>query len=664
MNRYFVFIFEPQDLNTAGLVTSIVDELLATPHWELGYQHPGIFVLHQPSSPRTFTIHPLASGLGVVIGSLFHRATGGRVPQPVDVIDETESQLIVNSSGRHLVRNYWGTYVVVAREPQSEAYCILRDPTATLACYHASVSGIHIFFSDMEDFFHYVPMAPSVDWQYVAARLLAGFKLSRGCALNDIEDVPGGEWVTITAQSQVRTTIWCPAQFCEGDEMENEQEASRQLRAAVMTTTEALAAGHQNILLLLSGGLDSSIVASCLATNQLRRHITCLNFYLNSGSYEHASAFDSRIPCAGPPANAMRGRNIGSADERFFARRVATNSMLPLIERERVALSVDFRRLYEAPLSPRPSAYGFIFDMDDLECDYATDTRSTACFTGHGGDSVFYVTERPFGAMDYSYLHGLGPRLAHEIYAGAKLSGNSVAHVVRTTVTHGLLRLPLTLPFDAMERPHLLTDEVASAVPRDYFTHPWLNSSRRLCPGKLNHVRGITYSVPAYQNAYRRERIAPSVHPLASQPVVETCLSIPTYMLLSGGISRGLARRAFRDLLPAEVYGRLTKGSGTDFNRRMIARSMGAIREHLLTGPLVREKLLDPRKLEAYLTDAQPFLTVQPEQIMNYLACDAWITQLNSTKERHTRSRILPTFVDASSRRIPSSWSGPYSRDR
>jgi asparagine synthase (glutamine-hydrolysing) len=123
-----------------------------------------------------------------------------------------------------------------------------------------------------------------------------------------------------------------------------------------------------------------------------------------------------------------------------------------------------------------------------------------------------------------------------------------------------------------------------------------------------------------------REREAPSIHPLISQPVVELCLRIPTYVLLNGGVSRGLAREAFKDILPKEVYGRVSKGTGSTAQQQFISHNMPLIRERLLDGILVREGILDKRKLESFLVPDQKFLTVLPSQVSDYVVVEGWLS--------------------------------------
>jgi asparagine synthase (glutamine-hydrolysing) len=632
MHRYLALVWNPADSESASRVAGTRAAVLTAQPWTLAYENNGVLVTHQPLHQRSPSVHHLANFHGVVLGSLFHRTKDAGAAQPAGNLDHCETQRVMESSGRHLVQNYWGTYFAVVYDPPSGTCSLLRDPTANLACFHAKWRDIHIFFSDLGDFEQYVPMPVSVNWTHLSAQLLGGFCPSRDCSLNEIEDIPGGEWTTVSTTAETRKTLWHPAPFCVEDPLEDKEDALRELRSAVTNAVHTLASQYDDILVLLSGGLDSSIVTSCLSQQRPRPHVTCLNFYISGDA--SAAPTNLVLPGLGPDDLAKIRRTAGSADERKFARTIALGCGFPLLEKERSVFSLHVRQLYNAPPAPRPSSYALLCDEDALECEVATSVRAAACFSGQGGDTVFYATLRAIGALDYAYSHPFGSRHLRHIAATAALSGESVAQILAKMLKHGLFRISLPSPIDPMKRPSLLTDDVIQSVPIDYFHHPWLNGAPRLCPGKRNHVLGVTVSVPLYQNVYHRERIAPSVHPLASQPVVETCLRIPTYVLLADGVSRGLARDAFRDLLPPEIVRRTVKGDGLRFYQDVVRHNMRLIREHLLAGVLVRERLLDRSKLEAYLTEDQPFLTVQPTQIMDYLACEVWLAQVNSFTPR------------------------------
>lgn len=625
MHRYVSFISDPRDARSSAEIERVESAFSALSGWVLAYRHRGALVVHKPAQVRDTPIHALANSQGVVLGALFHRNGDPSGSDDVADFGDAATRCIVTSGGLHLVRHYWGSYFAIMRNSGTGRFCVLRDPTASLACFHAKWQNIHVFFSEIEDLKRYVPIPLSVDWQHLAVRLIRGHTLSRECALKEVEDVPGGECVAIDMEGESRSILWNPANFCVDSPIEGEQRAAHEMRTAVLNSVHTLASQHSAVLVQLSGGLDSSIVTACLAQKADRPPVTCLNFYVSSDSREVQS---SPLPPGLSRENRSKlRRTTASGDERAFARSVARRCGFSLIEREKRVRGLDLERIWQAPLAPRPSAYILAMDDDDAECECATESQATACFTGHAGDTVFYATLRAIGALDYAYMHPFGPEMLRHIKLTANVSGESITRVIGKAVRYGLLRKPLPMPLEPMKQPHLLADEFAAAVRDRPLRHPWVDSATRLCPGKANHILGVAYSVPFYYNVYHRERIAPSVHPLASQPVVETCLRIPTYTLLSAGVSRGLARQAFGDLLPPEIRGRTVKGTSAAFLQRYVRHNMTVLRDCLLDGYLVRRGLLDRVKLDQYLIKDQPFLTVSPARIMDYLACESWLRQ-------------------------------------
>jgi asparagine synthase (glutamine-hydrolysing) len=661
MHRYLVFLWAQDDRDSRRRVDSIQSTVLATPLWQTAYRTDQALVMHCLSRQTSPCRHLLPNLNGVVIGSLFTRTSDSTPSHSVGNFSESETQHIVESGGSHLVKHYWGAYIALFRDSASGTYGLLRDPTANLPCFHLKWNNMDVFFSDMEDLSRYVTVSLSVNWPHIVTRLLAGFTYSRDCGVNEIEDIPGGEYITPRSTTNSRNVLWHPARFCTDEPIESEGEASRQLYATVNDAVRALASGHERILVFLSGGLDSSIITTRLA-QCYGPDVTCLNFYI-TGNDSPASPSSASSTMSRTSLTNLR-RITGNADERGFARKVAYSCAFKLLEKEREVFVLNAQRLHNAPLAPRPSGYVFLCDEDDLECEIVAESGVSACFSGQGGDTVFYASLRAIGALDYAFAHPFGLRHLYHIRLTAALSGESIAHVLAKVIRHGFLRAYLPPSIDPFDRPHLLRDDAIPTQPGLYSRHPWLATDARLCPGKSNHVLGVAHSVPLYQDMYRRERFATSVHPLASQPVVETCLRIPTYVLLAGGISRGLARRTFQDCLPPEVVRRISKGSGMAFYQNVARRNMRFIRDQLLDGVLAREGLLDRSKLEAYLTPDQPFLTVQPDQIMDYLACEAWLSQVTSTTSAHAVSPAEPVREDAPRSHIDSACSGSSPRAR
>src|SRR3546814_5825518 len=89
---------------------------------------------------------------------------------------------------------------------------------------------------------------------------------------------------------------------------------------------------------------------------------------------------------------------------------------------------------------------------------------------------------------------------------------------------------------------------------------------------------------------YLRADAPPQIVPLLSQPVVELCLSIPTWQWVHGGRGRAVARAAVAGILPDLLVERTTKGSPSGFVRRVYAAQGNAAREMLTDGKLVDRK--------------------------------------------------------------------------
>lgn len=601
--------------------------------WSWVHKTPDMLIAQTGPRSHYGAAYPLSNGTGTVLGTLFRRSELDGRCWPSVVFDDNETQKVLRSECRYLVDHYWGRYVAFVRDPIQNAHHVLRDPTAQMRCYHTNWNGVDIFFSHIEDCVRFLPLNLSINWKYVIASLLASSHSMRECGLDNVEDVPGGERLSLSGDRRIsRTVLWNATDFCRSDAIEDQTTAANILRQTVQNTVSALASRTNDIALSLSGGLDSSIIAGCLAQAPNKPNISCLNYFLTLGFQDEKI----HIPTLSKEnlAKVHRTTGIGHADERQFARLVCKRWNYPLIEHERRIQDIDMRRIVEAPMEIAPTCFIGFMDLDDAETRMVQGCRADTFFSGEGGDTVLYATQQPVGAIDYVYRHGLHPRAAREIGQACALSRESAWRVLAKSVRFGLLRQEMPRAYDVLKRPHLLTEHSAGSVNSGDIEHPWLRLLERLPPGKRNQIAGLALSALFYHYEFRRERYATATNPLCAQPVVETCLRIPTYTLLAGGVSRGLARLAFADMLPPEILQRTVKGSGAPFFQRLTRVNMPFIRETLLHGVLVREGILDARKLESYLVEGQQFSTVISGQILHYVATEMWVNQWMSVRNR------------------------------
>ena len=116
------------------------------------------------------------------------------------------------------------------------------------------------------------------------------------------------------------------------------------------------------------------------------------------------------------------------------------------------------------------------------------------------------------------------------------------------------------------------------------------------------------------------------VEPLVSQPLIEVCLRIPTYVLINGGKDRAIARRAFASDLPREIVQRHAKGGMEEYAKQILMRNIGFVRDVLFEGELVKRRFLDRSKLEQALSDRPHKVGSAMAEIYTYLSIEAWLS--------------------------------------
>src|SRR5690606_29821877 len=120
-----------------------------------------------------------------------------------------------------------------------------------------------------------------------------------------------------------------------------------------------------------------------------------------------------------------------------------------------------------------------------------------------------------------------------------------------------------------------------------------------------SYIYGLTYmrcSVIKRSQNYVNGLAAgglPRFSPLLSQPLVEFCLGVPTWVWCAGGINRAPARTAFAADLPRAILERVSKAGPDSFVRSIFDRHRRTYRDLLLEGLLARHGLIEREAVEA-----------------------------------------------------------------
>jgi len=363
----------------------------------------------------------------------------------------------------------------------------------------------------------------------------------------------------------------------------------------------AWAACYRGIVHNLSGGLDSSIVLSCLISAPTRPAVTCVNYF-----------------ATGP-----------SEDERRYARMMAQQADVELLERQLNPAAVRLEELLKLRRSARPWFYLYELEHGQFESELAASRGANALFSGAGGDGVFFQGRAELAVTDYLFAHGMSAGLLQTAVDAARVSRKSIWPLLWQALRARLFSKqwdPIAMA-NPLPRTIVSKQLIEAAKSDRNFVHPWLmqTATRGVPPGILWHVTSISIP-PAYYSSFVRGAYPERTLPLLSQPLVELCLRIPTYVLIAGGRDRALARRAFVSDLPEEIIRRQAKGRADQHARNIMDANLKFVREFLLDGALVRQGLLDRKNLELYLTrDRSPADFQYSEILQAHLCTEAWL---------------------------------------
>ncbi|MES2326208.1 MAG: asparagine synthase-related protein [Pseudomonadota bacterium] len=455
---------------------------------------------------------------------------------------------------RACVRDFWGTYVLLTS--RSDGHSVLRDPSGAIPVYYGAAGGLDLYASDAEmlSLAWPEPFRPNLD----AVRHWLRFPFLRtsrtGCAAVS-ELLPGLARDVGSGGERIRQA-WSPTAFVSRESgITDFHQAVSLLGETVRQSVQRLGEGQANIVLQLSGGLDSSIVAAALS---------------EGGVDYRAITFSTRS---------------ADGDERRYAGQVAQRLEIDLSELRETDVDLSVRTSsgpLQRPLSPLLQA------LRSAQC--AAAGPDALLLDGGGGDNVFASISSAAPAIDAFRLCGLAEGVS-AIRNLAARHGCTVWTAAASAFRRARRRDSLRWAAD--------DSFLASSLPQVPDPHPWLESLGAMLPGSADHLRMI-----AGVHHFLVDPVAGqpcNLHPLITQPIVETCLRIRSWLWLEGGRDRAVARAAFRGSLPDAILDRRGKGSLQSVFVKGFAALRGELRDDLLSGRLAEQGIIDVPALARYL---------------------------------------------------------------
>jgi asparagine synthase (glutamine-hydrolysing) len=615
MLRFVACAWNPDDQAQHERVRVIKRKLLASSQrWREVFDHDGLCVASCCEGSSAAQVLELENRAGVLLGAAF---AGTQPLSSASIAGLTTS--LQESAGRDIVRAVWGSYVLMLVNAQQRSVVVVRGPMGYLPCFYADVNGVRVFFSVLEDFASLGLTRLTINWDCIRAQASQQDYLTRETAIAEVTEMLSGECVAIRHGEMSRTLYWHPCEIAKSHAIESFDEAAAGFRKLTQGCVNAWTQGQENVLLTLSGGMDSSIVLGCLAQAAPRPRITCFNKFSIS------------------------------ADERQYARSMAHKWQVDLVERKRDE-NVDLSMFLSCARTARPVLNFGACDTWHVTAELARKTHSRIVFNGELGDNVFgsglgYELLSEYAgrygwrpgvldvALDLAYLGRVsvwnvlreGMRLHFATRRRARWSADIFAHAPEHHASQNLL-----IAADAF-------DEYKRSVSR--FIHPWFNDVDAVPQGKFLLLYGLlVITSTSYHAPFDLDDGPTTISPLMSQPIVEHALRTPSHFHVAGGRNRSVARHAFAAELSDLVLNRPGKSSPSGWIQSVVERNRDFLREVLLDGILVKERILDARKVESLLSDEINKSAIHISQIFVQLYIECWLRRWVDTPSRVRQS--------------------------
>lgn len=138
----------------------------------------------------------------------------------------------------------------------------------------------------------------------------------------------------------------------------------------------------------------------------------------------------------------------------------------------------------------------------------------------------------------------------------------------------------------------------------------------------MAHIAAL---ISAHNFFERVPRTVQSSHiwPLLLAPIVEVCLSIPSWVWCGDGSDRSVARLAATDL-PEEIVRRKGKGSPTHLSARYFETHQTAIGNFLCEGMLCERGIINPDAVRIYCKRPPPVRDLGFLRILELVDAEIW----------------------------------------
>ena len=532
-------------------------------------------------APKETPILSLPGG-GILIGDLYDEL--GKPAKELVSLQHLPTQSALR---QHLLDHYWGEYLLFQPgEEGTDGFTLMRDPSGGMACAYSLQDGGGFITSDLSIASRIGLHRDRIDWDFVSHCLIYPHLKVSHTGLAGISELLPGCMLSIDGKKMSNLLAWSPWTFVAPEGRQSDPiAAARMIREITISVIHAMAETDHSLLLELSGGLDSSIVGVCL-------------------SNAHA-----RVACCTVTTP------LPGTDERRYAGQIAERLGIDLLQQPLDFADADIG--FELPKHTLRPAVWALGRAVARAMDHVAEMQGVnSVFSGGGGDTIFCYLRSAAPAADAFRACGLAAGY-RAIVNLSRLHGCTVTKAARLALRK------LYLDPKAPCKPDYLLLSLTDGIPPQEL-HPWLSAPSNALQGDRERIFDLAgnqlFADSTLRANGRRVRF-----PLLSQPVMEACLRVPSWMWIAGGRNRAIARAAFSGKLPHEVLNRRSKGTFMNYTFAVYHKNKEAISRFLLDGHLCSRGLLDPRKLNLFLESPLPARDRSFMRIFDLCMIENWV---------------------------------------
>lgn len=602
MINFFLLAWDPENADRASAVKRLNKKIDAHKNdFERVFDIDGLVIYAQ--APNANNVFHLDNSAGVILGRLFRKVQSLDDDTRVNGALKADTRRIFESRGDLLTDQYWGSYVAIM--PTSDNGLLIgRDCSSLQLCYTTWLDGVFCAFSNFDALPFYENVKKDINWDYLTT--FAGYAqfplLETG--LKHVEQLAAGQYAQINLHTKEieKLRSWKPEKFTE-DQIEDFDTAKQILYNTVLSVVKAQSADFDNIALMLSGGLDSSILLACLRKTHPATGIHAQHFASQENDVSEAHYAQLMANAYGVEMEVDNGE-IGVRSN--YLGHITPPWPIP-VDRDKFKDNEETARLIKKAEK------------------YNHSRNIKGYFSGQGGDQIFFKRPQLAPLFDYQKRNIFDTQYYGVLLNTARLTEMSVWK---------LLRIAREDNKNAIRTPKMrnifLSKEFLEGfqLSDPYENHPWFQGSQKFVYGKHHQLMQFTgFNHYAQQNTPSTPDL-PRIMPFISQPLIETMLRIPTHIILARGRNRGLARETFKTELTHEVYNREQKGYVTRFFFNSLIENLPSIKEFLYDGILLREGFLDREVLDTDLNEDSIKTKMIGAHIMNSVKYEKWARSL------------------------------------